>query len=520
MNIPLILCPSWSVEGPHYTIALLKSLLKREGFNACCFDFNSDFFNHMKSDFGQSSWKGDEEGDCWHHQEFVLEIIKNNRSVFNKYVEDILKLNSPVACFSVYAYNLFFSYELAKQIKKKKPETLIIFGGPECNKDFSGLEILNIPHVDAICLGEGEIAFPNFLKIIKDTGLPGFCPGFAYKDEHSKIIDCGEPPLLENLDFLPNADFTDFDFSKYKDPSQKSTRPVDLSILSSKGCIYRCNFCLEVIRMKKYRYRSAEGVFSEIIYQKKKHPEVEYFKFNDSILNGNIHMLDNLCELLIKNNVQVKFWGQASIRKEMNLDFLRKLNAAGFSDLSYGVESGSDKVLKLMNKKFDSVLAEKVIGDTHKAGINATIHIIVGYPGETKKEFKETLDFIKRNFNHIELVILNPFYLMPGTKICNEAKSFNIIPRTGDVQRWTSSNGLNDLQERLRRMNIITTLCREKTFVDTDYEVEYYLERGVRLLDKGDLEKALMNLLLAKKKNKDNKIDMVINSKIVKLKKL
>jgi hypothetical protein len=128
------------------------------------------------------------------------------------------------------------------------------------------------------------------------------------------------------------------------------------------------------------------------------------------------------------------------------------------------MESGSDRTLKRMNKFYTSEDAEKVIKATHEAGIQAAINIIVGFPGETQEDFRQTLSFIKRNKDYIsEITNVSSFVIMPASKIGKHPQDYGIKipPLHKDLNFYTDENEL-DLSGRLRRVRetifVISTL--------------------------------------------------------------
>jgi len=480
MKMVLIQCPSWMTETPPYNIALLAAALKKRRHDPICFAFNIELYQHCRESAEAEKWLGNERGSSWHERGYVLALIDRFRSCIDGFIDSVLDTGSPIIGFSIYAISQIFSDEVVKMIKKKDPKKIVIFGGAECFRSSQGIGMLERkPWLDAICFAEAEESLPNLLEIIEEKGKIEPCEGFAYRDRNGKVIDCGNPPLIDNFDSLPFADFSHFDLEKY---TKKR-----LPIITSRGCISRCSFCNEGTHWRKYYCRSADAVFSEISYQLKKYPSISEFYFNDSLINGNMETLEEFCDLMIKNNLNVKWAGQAIIRKEMTREFLDKLKRAGCSILSYGLESGSDKVLKLMRKGYNLEIAERVIQDTYHAGIDLTFNIIVGFPGETEVEFQETLDFIKRNRKYAKSIPLNPLYVQNGSELYKNRKSWEIEFTEGlnNDFFWRTSDNASTYEERMRRLNICKKLIGDKVATD----VEKFSINKETLNTKGNIRK-------------------------------
>jgi len=464
MNIALINPPGWTADTPPYNLALLKAVLKTRGYQASCLDMNKEIYDYADDSFKKEAWASTETGNQWLDRDFILGFIEKHRPFIEDFISKVMRVNPDVIGFSVINRSAPFTLELAKIIKERKPKQIIILGGSYCYKYLSGLELIKEPAVDAVCLGEGEICLGNLLDIIENKNAVDFCQGFAYKSKDNKIIDCGDPDIMENLDSLPFADFSDFDVERYNS--------MALPILVSKGCIYKCSFCNESIFMRKFRTRTSSHVYSEIVFQLNRYPHIDSFYFNVSLINGDMKMLEELCDLIVKNNIRINWSAQASIRKGMTRDFLMKLKEAGCHTLMYGIESGSNKILKLMNKQFTAELAEEVMRNTYEAGIQANFNIIIGFPGETEIEFQESVDFVKRNLEFSQIIALNVLSISKGSDLDINKDKWGIRCQQPD---WVSLDGVNNYEERLRRLEIYKAIIKEKAHTDA---------KSIRLIEK------------------------------------
>lgn len=445
MKITLIQCPAWTSESPPYALALLAAVLKKNGHGVICFDLNielygfcKEYVKHDDSVINDGSWAMDFRGNVWYEKNLVLNFINRYQYYIDKLVETVCNSNAQVIGFSVQSTSKFFSLEIARKIKEKDKNKIIIFGGPLCFRNCYGIDILkDSQFLDSVCFGEAEEALPRLLNIIEKNGHLEHCPGFGCRLKDGTIIDAGDTQLIEFLDKVPFADYYNFCLEKY-------TKNL-LPITTSRGCINRCSFCSESIHWGKYRKRSAQNIFDEIKHQLKQYPNIETFWFNDSLINGDIEMLNELCDLLISNKTRIKWGGQGMIRREMTKDFLQKMKLAGCTIISYGIENGSNKILQLMRKNYYTVeLAEEVIRDTFSIGIDVIFNIIVGFPGETESEFKETKEFIrrcKRYASHVELCTL---LLLKGSYLYNNLDEFNITPIEYSDPDWQLKWKTND----------------------------------------------------------------------------
>ena len=129
----------------------------------------------------------------------------------------------------------------------------------------------------------------------------------------------------------------------------------------------------------------------------------------------------------------------------------------------YGIENGSNKILKLMNKQFTAELAEEVLRNTYEAGIRANFNIIIGFPGETEIELQESLDFVKRNLAFSQIIALNVLSISKGSDLDINKDKWGIRYQMPD---WESFDGRNNYNERLRRLEIYKTIIKDKAYTD------------------------------------------------------
>lgn len=515
MKIALVQCPSWTVLRPPYNLAVLSSCLKESGHDVICFDFNINMYNHLLNQGDNNLRESLEESSTWYRGDYVQTIIKKYDSYIDFLVNQILESDAKIIGFTIVGTTRYFSEEIASRIKKKDPKRIIVFGGYYCFRTEVGIRFLEKPFVDAVCLGEAEFAFPSLIKEIEiNKGRLGYCKGFAYRDKENRAIDCGDYPLVEDLDCLRFADFSGFNLDEYPRKS--------LAISTSRGCINRCSFCAESRVWRKYRLRSAYNIYREIVFQLTNYPKTEFFFFNDSLINGNIELLDQICDLIIENKVRVGWGGQGLIRKEMDLRLLKKMREAGFVFVSYGLESASPRILRLMKKGYPVELAGKVIRNTKRVGVSISVNIIVGYPSETEEDLLMTLEFLKRNMDFIDNVCIQALVVLPGSFLYINKDDLGIsFPEDNDINRWYTIDGRNDFKLRLERMEF----CK-RYLEDFGHKVSLVFPSSDHLIrlaeeyeSKKDFDKALEIYQKAIAINKDINKDLLIEGKIAAIKK-
>lgn len=404
-DFAMVFCPRWDTRSPWIAPACLLEAVRGAGFSAQFLDYN-------------------------------IRFSKENLSTENIIREiDIKEINAPIVGFSLTETNLQFSIELARLIKKEDPNKIILFGGHRIFFEEEPGEQVPLDACDGIVKGEGEITLIDILK----NGLNGNLGTYTQKE--GKWIFNGERELIKNLDEFPWPRYEDVDWEKY---------PVkSIRIMGSRGCIYRCAFCNDVMRFNhRFRKRSAENIAEEMLFHKENN-HMKYFYFNDPILNADYRHLDKLCDLLLKNNFDRLWRGNFSIRGNMPKELIRKAKRTGLDFAYVGLESGSPKVLKLMKKGFDLEEAEWFLSAMHEVGIKVEINVIVGFPGETEEDFQQTLQFITKIAPKLEKINSVSTLNLVHSYIWSHLDEYNIKKIGKDRHiSWFTRDGLNNYQVR------------------------------------------------------------------------
>lgn len=450
MKIALVQCPSWGRQNPPLALAMLSAYLRDKGKNVVLFDLNNKLFNHVREQ-DRILWQLSNE-EFWENKYKIIKFASDYKEFIDDCINEILQIDVSIIGFSIFNSSKEFSLLMAKEIKDKAKNKIIIFGGPHCFPHMQGLQIIQEDVVDVMVIGEGESALDGLVFQVESCGRVDICEGVWFKKE-GKVIDCGNRALISDLDKLPFADFGDFALDSYGEPDR-------LPIYLSRGCPNRCVYCNENIVWRGYRFRSGRRVFEEMKYQLNRYRQVTHFDFADQLVNGNPKELSQLADLIIKEDLRITWAGQAIIRSYMTPELLNKLKRSGCVCLAYGLESGSQKVLDLMKKGFTVEDAQQVIRDTHNAGIYAVTNFMFGFPGEKDEDFKQTLDFISENRDYISTVNPSRAYtaIGVGSYLYEHADKFDIDLNQGHLF-WKTKSGDNTYEIRQKRYEAFCDLA-------------------------------------------------------------
>jgi radical SAM superfamily enzyme YgiQ (UPF0313 family) len=276
--------------------------------------------------------------------------------------------------------------------------------------------------VDYIVLGYLEKRTQRLLEAIQGKRTPGEIDGIIARDSIGEFRPPDDVTMETDLDELPYPAWDLFPLENYWKLGYAHgplTKDKYLPVLSSRGCAFNCGFCIipEVCN-RKWKARSAENVVNEIMFFQKKYG-VSEFHFEDVNPTLNKRRIKEFCRLLLDQNIHIS-WKLAQGTKLESLDSetVGLMAKAGCNYVSMSPESGSQRVLKLMGKPVDLDHAVTLFRVMKQKGIYTQACFVLGYPGETQADLKETSALVRKlaktGADEVALFIITP---MPGSKI-------------------------------------------------------------------------------------------------------
>lgn len=318
-------------------------------------------------------------------------------------VKEALTLKKPdVIGFSVLHGNRWGAIDIARTAKQLNPKTKIVFGGIGATFLWEHL-LRNFPEVDYVVLGEGELTFLNLVRHFEkkqDQGI-GEIRGIAYR-KNGKILKTGKSDPVKDLDSLPI-------------PAKHFTYP---HVSSSRGCAWDCSFCgSPEFWGRKIRWRSPEKFVEELKLLIRR--GVTFFYFSDDTFTLNPKRVIEICKRIIEKNLKIA-WYAISRVDHVDEEMLYWMRRAGCIQISFGVESGSEKIRRVLGKPVKTEQIKRAFAMTTQYGILSRAYFIYGAPGETWKTVQETIDLMD-DIKPLSAI----FYILdvfPGTKLYSELK--------------------------------------------------------------------------------------------------
>jgi radical SAM superfamily enzyme YgiQ (UPF0313 family) len=288
-------------------------------------------------------------------------------------------------------------------VKEISPDIVVVIGGP--HPYIYPTETVRLPGIDFAVLGEGEATFSALLDNLGDYDALSKIRGLAYADKSGDVVNTGIPPLVEDLDSLP---FPARDLTPYMEYSSliAKRRPVT-TMITSRGCPYRCLFCDRPHLGKKFRPRSAMNVVDEMneCYDMGIR---EILIYDDTFTISKQRVLD-ICAEIKRRGLDIG-WDVRARVDTVNAEMLRAMKDAGCERIHYGVEAGTPEVIETLRKGITLEQVRDVFKMTKDEGISILAYFMIGSPGETREQIYESLRLARElgpDFMH--LAITTPF---------------------------------------------------------------------------------------------------------------
>ncbi len=350
---------------------------------------------------------------------FENDVFDSTFSSYDKLISYILNTNPDVVC--IYT-NLMTKLNVLKLIKHLKANPnlqhiKIILGGPEVRNHTSNF----LNHgADYIIIGEGEETSLELMTALKNAHYSSIksINGLAFL-ENGVIIETPERQLIKDINTLPFPNRTKIDFSPYLKGWKKAHGYSMMSVNTMRGCPYTCKWCSRAVYGGTYRRRSPQLVAQELKLLKETYnPDMIWFV--DDVFTIHHKWLTEFAQELKKMDAVIPY-EIISRADRLNEDVIKTLKESGCFRVWVGAESGSQKIIDAMDRRVDVVKTREMINLLKQYGIEAGTFIMLGYPGETKEDIKETIK---------HLVISNPSqytitiaYPIKGTELYNEVKN-------------------------------------------------------------------------------------------------
>jgi anaerobic magnesium-protoporphyrin IX monomethyl ester cyclase len=318
--------------------------------------------------------------------------------------------------------------ELALAIKQSYDELPIVLGGPHV----TAIEehAMSFDCFDYGVVGEGERTLVELVEhYTKDRDLASV-DGLIFHQEE-KLVRNPPRAFIEDLDILafPALDLIP-DISVYNPPPTNYKHLPIINVITSRGCPSQCTFCDTTIFGTRFRKRSAANVVEELILLRERYG-VKEIAFVDDTFTVNKDRVYEIFNLLKERKVYFD-WTCMSRINTVDYDFLKFMRDNGCWHISFGIESGNEKILKTIRKNIQPAKVREVIGLCHDLKLKTKGFFMVGHPGETQETIDETIDFaLSLAIDDLVVTINTP---IPGSAQYKDVDKYGTLVETDWAQ--------------------------------------------------------------------------------------
>lgn len=352
----------------------------------------------------------------------------------DEFIKRTLEFSPDVAGFTATTLEVLAASILAADLRQLLPDIRIVVGGPHVSAAPEET-MLRYPVFDVAAVGEGEETLCELLASFSSGKEIASVPGIVYRNG---LGVCRSPrrPFIEHMDDLPYPAWNLLDGfpARFSPPAFKARKLPAASLVTSRGCPNKCIFCDRSVFGSSCHGFSAEYVVGMVreLYERY---GVREICFEDDTFVTFKKRLVEICNRLIEMKLDIS-WSCLGRVNQVDSEHLELMKRAGCWQISYGIESGSQKILDLIKKNVSLAQIRRAVDATHKAGILNKGFFIVGHPGETRETLRETIDFaLDLPLHDVSATMLTPF---PGTELHERAAEFG----TFDAD-WSRMNLLN-----------------------------------------------------------------------------
>lgn len=326
----------------------------------------------------------------------------------------------------VFPAQLAQGFIIAWLLRRGFPNLHVVGGGPALTQlairqNDAALRKL-FDFFDSIVAYEGEQALWALIQRLQRGRDPVGLRNVIWLDRKRDTLHFNREPLLEDLDALPCPDYDGYPLKAYLSPS------LVLPYSPSRGCYWqKCAFCCYGLTRKAtscYRERSVAKVVADLQNLSAKHGTRRFYFADDTLAPKT---MVKLSRALLDAGLDVEWSTDVRPEKRFTAARCRVLKRAGCVSVAVGIESGSQRVLNLMEKGTRVPDVQRVIRDLSRAGIAVQVMTFTGFPTETAKEALKTVRLIRRILADVALFVVCDFDLVPGSKAYERPERYGLV---------------------------------------------------------------------------------------------
>jgi anaerobic magnesium-protoporphyrin IX monomethyl ester cyclase len=296
----------------------------------------------------------------------------------------------PPQLVGVHTKTLTFGRAVEVALRARAEGAFAVAGGPD---SASRPDVYLDAGFDAVVPGEGEETLLELAQQVARGGNPWEVPGVIAR-RNGRTLRGPSRPLLRNLDALPLPAWDLVDMDRYLGEWARRTGERRAAVLTSRGCPFDCSWCSKPTFGRTFRQQSPERVVQELTALKDRYG-VDYVRFCDDVFGISRPWIEELIDRMEAARLGLRFECLARVDL-LKPDLLHRLRGVGLARVYVGVESGSQKMLDLMNRGTKLGQVERTARALRENGIRQFWFLMLGYPGETLEDIEATLQLFRR----------------------------------------------------------------------------------------------------------------------------
>jgi anaerobic magnesium-protoporphyrin IX monomethyl ester cyclase len=321
--------------------------------------------------------------------------------------------------------------KFAQRFKEKCPSCLIVMGGPHASI-FPEKTLVEQPAIDVVAVGEAEHTLVELVDAHQRGSGFEAIDGIAFRNE-GRIILTQKRKMETDLDKIPYPAWHKLPVTRYNVAPQWEKRAPTLTMITGRGCPFKCTFCSRAVFGNTLRRRSPGSVIDEMKYFKAK-LGIKDVAFADDIFTLSRSWLSTFCELMMTEKVGLSWSCQARV-DSVTREMLEQMSKAGCWNIFFGIESGNQAILDRLCKGIKLEQAKQSVKWAKQAGLEVQTSFMLALPGESPEIAMETIRFaIELDPDYAKFNITAPF---PGTELYEQACEAGVVVE--NLDRFTTS---------------------------------------------------------------------------------
>jgi anaerobic magnesium-protoporphyrin IX monomethyl ester cyclase len=363
------------------------------------------------------------------HKVEIIDLTLYKGSEYKTLIKRTKEFSPDIVGITCNSNERFPAFNIARWVKKENGQIKVVMGGSYVTL-LAEETLKDISYCDIVVRGEGELTMKELCNQIEKNNSIENIKGISYKDKEGHIHTTLDRPFITDLDVFPSPARHLMEMEKYNfSLDLPGEKPNIATMISSRGCPFNCNFCSATILVgNKVRFRSVENVVDEMEDVLSKYSFLDGLAIMDDCFLINEKRVIGICDEIKKRNLDFEWycWGRTD---NISRELVRTIKTVGCKAIGLGVESGSSKVLKAMNKRTNFKKNLNAIKIIKSEGLIAHSSFIFNYPGEGLIDILKTyLLWVRSGLEPWEITTASYPIAYPGTNLFEMLKKRRYIP--------------------------------------------------------------------------------------------